>query len=81
MRFSEFSNACKFAGLTFTDDSHVEIIDICKKPGRIPQGQSWGICDEEHCPYFGIKGRKGTIYIDGQAAGAIENCKIVLGQE
>ena len=48
--FNEFKEVCYYWEIG-CDESRVEM-DTCRREDMIPKGDSWGICDEEHCPYF-----------------------------
>lgn len=55
MNFKTFQSNCKYAkyGIKYGYSSVFEL--TCRRHDRIPQGHSWGVCNEMHCPYFGIK--------------------------
>lgn len=58
-------------------DDHTRMEPVCNRDDRRPDGHSWSICDEVHCPYFGIRiiGNNVTIY-NSQGA-EIGNCRSI----
>ena len=54
MDFKIFQSYCKYAKYGISDDCTGSFELTCRKPGCIPTGDSWGICDEKHCPNFGM---------------------------
>lgn len=54
MNFRTFKNNCKYAEYGLKQDTVREFELTCRNPKCIPQGSSWGICDEAHCPHFGM---------------------------
>lgn len=50
MTFEDFVDICKYYHVGFDIDRNP--CDTCRKPDNIPQGSSWGECDEEHCPLW-----------------------------
>lgn len=81
MNFKTFQSNCKYAKYGLKEGT-IRVFELtCRKPECIPEGCSWGICDEAHCPYFGVKCEKGTV-IDaktGEVIFSLGNCRIVLG--
>ena len=63
MNFKTFQSNCKYAEYGLKQNTVRDFELTCRKPDRIPQGCSWGICDEMHCPHFGIN-IDGGIMID-----------------
>lgn len=56
MDFQTFQPHCRYSGFAFAyRDDHTRMEPVCHKEDRIPPGSSWGICDEQHCPYFGFQ--------------------------
>lgn len=55
MNFKTFQSNCKYAQYGLKQDTVRDFELTCRKPECVPQGHSWGICDEGHCPHFGIK--------------------------
>jgi len=55
MNFKTFQSNCKYAKYGIKDGYSSDFELTCRRPDRIPQGHSWGVCDEMHCPHFGIK--------------------------
>lgn len=54
--FTTFQSQCKNRGDAFVyRDDHTRMKSVCYRRDRIPEGHSWGICDEKHCPFFGVK--------------------------
>ena len=70
MKFGLFQKFCKYnlPGAVEGVDSMFE--PTCRKPDRIPEGDSWGKCDEEHCPLYGITvhGKNGILTSDDGVA-------------
>lgn len=54
MDFSIFQNNCKYAKYGLRKDTVREFELTCRNPECIPEGCSWGVCDEKHCPHFGV---------------------------
>ena len=57
MKFTDLQNVCKYAGSAYDRDKN--IIDVCRDPKAKPQGESWKLCDEEHCPL--MKGNNNVV--------------------
>ena len=55
MNFKTFQSNCKYAKCGIKDGYSSVFELTCRRPDRIPQGHSWRVCDEAHCPHFGIK--------------------------
>ena len=81
MNFETFQSMCKYAAYGLKEGYASTFELTCRNPECVPQGCSWGICDEEHCPHFGIKCKKGAA-IDlktGEVLFSFDNCRIVIG--
>lgn len=81
MDFREFQSACRFMNYGIVEDTTDTFEPTCRRRDRIPQGASWGKCDEQHCPYFGIKIGPGTIYCEGKEAATFDSGRIVIGAD
>lgn len=55
MNFKVFQSNCKYAQYGLKQDTVRDFELTCRKLECVPQGCSWGVCDEAHCPHFGIK--------------------------
>ena len=65
MEFNTFQPLCPYSSLAYAyQDDHTRMEMVCNRNDRRPAGHSWSICDEAHCPYFGIRivGSNVTIY-------------------
>lgn len=65
MNFKTFQPLCPYGSLAYAyRDDHTRMELVCNRDDRRPEGHSWGICDEAHCPYFGIRisGKDATAY-------------------
>lgn len=51
--FERFRLVCKFYAVAYRDDYRGTEL-TCRKKDMIPEGDSWGICDKEHCPYMKV---------------------------
>jgi hypothetical protein len=81
MNFKTFQSNCKYAQYGLKQDTVRDFELTCRKPGCVPKGCSWGVCDEAHCPYFGIKCKSG-VAIDiktGEVLFSLDNCRVVIG--
>lgn len=81
MNFKTFQLNCKYAKYGIKQDTVRDFELTCRKPECIPKGESWGVCDEAHCPYFGVKCMDG-IAMDaetGKVLFSLGNCRVVLG--
>lgn len=81
MNFKTFQSNCKYAQYGLKQDTVREFELTCRKPECVPQGYSWGVCDERHCPHFGIKINSGVM-IDvetGETVGSFRGGRAVLG--
>lgn len=70
MDFNTFEPLCPHGRTVYPyRDDHTKLAVACQREDRIPPGHSWGICDEAHCPYFGIEinGANVTVH-DGKGA-------------
>lgn len=54
MDFLTFQSNCRSCKFGLKDGYLSEFELTCRRPDNIPRGHSWGICDEEHCPEFGV---------------------------
>lgn len=81
MKFETFQTNCKYAKFGLKEDTVREFELTCRKPERIPKGHSWGICDEQHCPYFGMKCDSGVMMDanTGEVLLSVNNCRVVFG--
>lgn len=52
MNFKTFQSACKYMKYGCNECCGSNFYETCRRKDMIPKGHSWGICDEEHCPYF-----------------------------
>ena len=80
MNFKTFQSNCKYAQYGLKQNTARDFELTCRKPERVPKGCSWGVCDEAHCPYFGINGKNG-VAIDvetGETLFSFDNCRIVI---
>lgn len=80
MNFQTFQSYCKYAQYGLKQDTVREFELTCRKPDRIPAGRSWGICDEAHCPNFGVKCSGSAMDPEtGEVLFSLDNCRIVFG--
>ena len=70
INFQTFQNDCKHAQYGLKEDTVREFELTCRNPKCIPKGRSWGVCDEIHCPHFGIKIDGGAM-IDAETGKAL----------
>lgn len=76
IEFCKFQTACRYASLAYDDpDDHTQLSIVCKKK-RTP-GESWGKCDEAHCPYFGVEIHNIQIFQNGELVATAESGTIV----
>lgn len=54
INFQTFQHDCKHAQYGLKEGTVREFVMTCRRPDCIPKGHSWGVCDEAHCPHFGI---------------------------
>ena len=54
MDFLTFQSNCRSCKFGLKDGYLSEFELTCRRCDNIPPGHSWGICDEEHCPEFGV---------------------------
>ena len=59
--FRTFQSHCKYVKYGLKQDTVREFELTCRNPKCVPKGCSWGVCDEAHCPYFGIRIENGTM--------------------
>lgn len=78
--FKTVAFLCKFRRKDMIGEN---VIRKCMKPDRIPSGESWGVCDQEHCPYYGIEGSHVKVYdiATGNEVAQLENVRFVLDQK
>lgn len=50
MTFDDIQAVCLYQHSAYDIDK--QVITACNTPGAIPKGDSWGICDKEHCPIW-----------------------------
>lgn len=81
IEFVEFQSACRFMSFGYKGGLGVQFEPVCNRRDRILRGHSWGTCDEQHCPYFGIRAEHGEIYMNGEKIGAFNEMRIVLDSE
>ncbi len=56
MDFQTFQPLCPYSYMSYVYPyDHTRMEATCQRKDRIPPGESWGICDKAHCPYFGEK--------------------------
>lgn len=82
MDFKTFQSSCRYAQYGLKDNTIRDFELTCRKPECVPQGHSWGICDEAHCPHFGMKVSGGTM-IDAETGKVLltfDSGRIVLGE-
>lgn len=81
MKFTKFQDICKYMRWGVVDDYHPECFEpTCRMPERKPPDHSWAKCDEWHCPYYGMKLGKGTIYLDEKPVATMEAATAVLSE-
>ena len=83
MRFESFQNLCKWMRMA-CDRERNEVYPTCRRPDRIPAGYSWGTCDKEHCPYYGVKitmGKGMLMDSSGKVLAEIESGSMVAVKE
>lgn len=81
MKFKTFQSNCKYAQYGLKQDTVRDFELTCRKSECVPQGHSWGVCDESHCPHFGIKIDSGVM-IDAETRkvlGSFRGGRAVLG--
>ena len=74
MLFEIFQPYCKHAQYALVPDTVREFEFTCRHPRCIPLGQSWGVCDEDHCPAFRASKNKlniSNIYASDPATGEV----------
>lgn len=81
MEFGEFQAACKFMSFGYKGGLGEQFEPVCKRRDRIPRGHSWGTCDEQHCPHFGIRTGPGEICMNGEKIGTFDEMRFVLNGE
>lgn len=81
MKFGEFQAVCTFMSFGYKGGSGEQFEPVCNRHDRIPRGHSWGTCDEQHCPYFGIRTGRGEIYMNGEKIGTFDEARCVLDSE
>lgn len=81
INFQTFQHNCKHAQYGLKEGTVREFEMTCRNPKCVPKGQSWGVCDEAHCPHFGMKITCGEM-IDantGETILAFNGGRLVLG--
>lgn len=80
MNFKTFQSNCKYAQYGLKQDTVRDFELTCRKSERVPKGCSWGVCDEAHCPHFGIMVKSGvaTDIETGETLFSFDNCRIVI---
>ena len=79
--FEKFQTVCRFMKFGVVDGTTDTFEPTCRRTDRIPQGHSWGKCDEPHCPYYGIKIVPGALFMDGKRIGEVESGRIVVVED
>lgn len=72
MEFKMFCQACKYRGIGAVEGHGSLYSPVCRKTGNIPEGESWGNCTEQGCPFYGIEIRSDNAAIyqkDGKIIG------------
>ena len=78
MEFNIFQPLCPFRGLAYAyQDDHTRMEMVCHRDDRRPDGHSWSICDEGHCPYFGIRIVGSNVTIYGSHGAELGKCKSI----
>lgn len=71
MTFVEYQSICPFAKFGLKDGYLSEFELTCRRKDNIPAGHSWGVCDEKHCPEFGVKIEMRDIVIRNSETGEV----------
>lgn len=82
MNFKTFQSNCKHAKYGLKLGTVIDFELTCRNPECVPKGHSWGVCDEAHCPHFGIKCGSGEM-IDaktGKVLMTFNGGRIVFGE-
>lgn len=81
MSFYDFQSNCRHAKYGKVEDDNTILELTCRKPECIPKGHSWGVCDENHCPFFGMKIENGRILdaTTGKVIGSFDSGRLVFG--
>ena len=77
--FEKFQNVCRFMKFGLVEGTTDTFEPTCRRKDRIPKGSSWGTCDEQHCPYYGIKIGPGVLFMNGKKLADVESGRMVLG--
>lgn len=80
-KFEKFQAVCRFMQFGVINDSTTEFEPTCRRADRIPEGSSWGVCNEQHCPYFGIVVKTGALYINQKLVMNVKDALLVLAAE
>ena len=81
MGFKTFQSACKWARYGLKENSH-DFELTCRKPECKPKNASWGVCDEMHCPFFGVKVQEGR-FIDEKTGNTLitfKNGRVIFSE-
>ena len=81
MEFEEFQTACKFMSFGYKGGIGDQFEPVCNRRDRIPRRHSWGICEEQHCPYYGIKIGPGAIFMNGKKIGTFDEAQMIMRSE
>ena len=54
INFKTFQSNCKYAQYGLIQDTIRDFELTCRNQKCIPHVHSWGVCDEMHCPHFGV---------------------------
>ena len=76
--FKTFRSVCKY--MQYGSDYHgsSDFYPTCRKKEMIPDGESWGICDENCCPYFDKKYNKVRVYIGDKFVGEMDGTRFFM---
>ena len=78
MEFNTFQPLCPYSSLAYAyQDDHTRMEMVCNRNDRRPAGHSWSICDEAHCPYFGIRIIGSNVTIYGSHGAELGKCKSI----
>ena len=74
--FERFVPACRFVGEGYNGAGGFD--RVCRRRDRRPPNASWGICDEAHCPYFGVRTGPGEVFCNGKKVGEFTEMRFVM---
>lgn len=60
--FDKFQSKCKYMKYGADFCCSTNYYETCRHPDKIPQGHSWGVCDEFHCPYYPKRVKNLVVY-------------------